>query len=357
MFTQATNKPLIAVLTAVPNVTTSLVPELNSLPVQLLSNPPNITFDDEIKLSEFPSEWLSSLNNAEIMISDPRHLGIFKDHLSSLKWCQSTFAGPDGTIKTIKNTPNLLERVENNSLKMTRIGSKLSMPISEYVISNIIRIERRFDKLMDDQNSNLWSQDRYTQHGFRSIKSLRFAIFGIGDIGSTIARSLKYGFGAENIVGLSRTSKADDPEYLELYNKLYTVSELDDLLENESLDYIICVLPHTTETKYLLNCERLNKCKKSKPWLINVGRGSLISTDELLNALDFGILNGAVLDVFESEPLDPNNKLWNKENVIITPHVSGLTFTQDLVDVFVHNLDRYLKDEELDYLVDIHRGY
>ena len=356
MFGQATEKPLIAVLTKIPNVANSLVPELNALPVQLLSNPENIKFGETLQISQCDNVWLSQLDKAEIVISDPENLGIFKDHLSSLKWCQSSYAGPDGTIKTIRNTQNLLEKIENDSLKVTRVGAKLSMPISEYVVSNIIRIERRFDQLKDAQNSNIWAQDKYEKYGYRPIKSLKFAIFGIGDIGTTIAKSLKYGFGAENIIGLSRTSKSNDKQYQEIFNKCYIFEELDELLENEEIDYIICVLPHTKETQHMLNAKRLKKCK-TKPWLINCGRGSLIESNELLNALDGDIISGAVLDVFEQEPLNPNNELWNRDNVIITPHVSGLTFPEDLINVFMHNLDRYLNDQELEYLVDVHRGY
>eukprot|EP01083_Nonionella_stella_P247743 858616_1 len=107
MLSQSGNKPLIAILTSIPNVVDSLSPHLHALPVELLTNPPNITFDIRDAnsiINNYPSQWLASLNRAEIVISDPENLGIFKEHLSSIKWCQSTFAGPDQTIKTILNT-------------------------------------------------------------------------------------------------------------------------------------------------------------------------------------------------------------------------------------------------------------
>lgn len=350
MSASVTKKPLIAVLTAIPKVSSSLNPELNSLPVQLLPNPSGVTFDGKTAINQYPKEWLSELDRAEIVISDPQNLGIFKDYLSSLRWCQSTFAGPDATVKTIRNTPTLLDRMESNSLQITRVGSRLSMPISEYVVGMIIRIERRFDDMMNAQKLSTWTQGEYSVTGYRTMKRLKFGIFGAGDIGMTIAKSLKYGFGAQHLIALCRTSKDHDAEYQEIFERCYTFKELD------KLHYIICALPHTEETRHLLTAERLQKCR-TKPYLINVGRGSLIETAELIKALDSEVIKGAVLDVFQEEPLSEESQLWQRNDVIISPHVSGLTFCEDLIGVFMGNLDHYLNGEELQYLVDVHRGY
>ncbi len=101
---------------------------------------------------------------------------------------------------------------------------------------------------------------------------------------------------------MSRTSKSNDKQYQELFTKCYTFEELDTLLETEELDYIICALPSTKETKFMLDFDRLRKCK-SKPRLINIGRGDLIKTNELVNALDSNVISDVVLDVSEEEPL------------------------------------------------------
>eukprot|EP01083_Nonionella_stella_P136034 413776_1 len=347
MYTHVTRKRVIAVLSKIPNLSALLTAQLKEMPVHLLSTPSH---------DYYPEEWLNDLKQAEIVISDPAGLGAFSNYLPSIQWCQSTFAGPDATITTIKNTPNLLQLVENNTLQITRIGSKLSMPMSEYVLSMIIRIERRFDLLYTHQSNNEWTSDTYNAMGYKTIKQLRFGIFGIGDIGLTIAKSLKYGFNAQYIVGLSKTSKSNDTEYESVFNKCYVLEELDTLLQNEELDYIICALPSTKDTQYLLDNERLAMCK-SKPWIINIGRGDLIETSQLILALDSHTISGAVLDVFENEPLDANSSLWSRDNVIVTPHISGLTFADDVVDVFMGNLERYLNQQPLRYLVDIHKGY
>merc|ERR1712154_324934 len=104
------------------------------------------------------------------------------------------------------------------------------------------------------------------------------------------------------------------------------------------------------------NEKRLEDCK-NQPYFINVGRGDVIDTDELIKCLDNGVIGGACLDVFENEPLDESNALWQKENVIITPHISALTFPTDVTDVFMRNLTRYQNGEQLEYLVDIETGY
>ena len=370
-------KSLVANLTDVP-VSGILVNKLQSLPVRLLSKPSSISaFDDLRSENEYPKEWLSELNDSEIINADPPNLGLFKNYLSTnLRWCQSTFAGPDATVNTVVNERRLLERVENKQLFITRVGAQLSVPMSEYVVSMIIRIERRFDELIIAQNAKSWTNRLYTQKGYTPIKELKFCILGIGmfhtsmhkimyilfdsckgDIGCSIAKSLKFGFDARKIVGLSKTAKSDDPKYQTLFNECYVFEEIDQMFaENTDIDYIINCLPSTASTKYLLNSNRLGTCTK-RPFFINVGRGDVIKSDELVNCLNNDVLCGACLDVFENEPLDCSNPLWNTKNVIITPHISALTFPEDVVNVFMNNLEKYRNGEPLEYVVDIDAGY
>jgi phosphoglycerate dehydrogenase-like enzyme len=90
---------------------------------------------------------------------------------------------------------------------------------------------------------------------------------------------------------------------------------------------------------------------------MNVGRGKLINEADLVAALSNGIIGGAVLDVFANEPLEGDNPLWQLPNVIVTPHNAATTFPEDIVDIFVTNYGRFLRQETLQHIVDFDLGY
>ena len=127
-------------------------------------------------------------------------------------------------------------------------------------------------------------------------------------------------------------------------------------------DIVIGCLPNTPGTAGLLTETRLRRMKQDA-LLVNVGRGTLLSTAELAAVLADGYLSGAVLDVCDTEPLPPSSPLWGMENVLLTPHVSGRGFGHDrgterlIWEIVMDNLARYLEGKNLRHIVDINRGY
>ena len=117
-------------------------------------------------------------------------------------------------------------------------------------------------------------------------------------------------------------------------------------------DYVVITLPATSKTKHLFNEEIFREMKPSS-FLVNVGRGSIINEKDLVKALKKGWIAGAGLDVFETEPLPDSSPLWEQDNIILTPHVSGFTPLYDdrATDLFAENLRRYLAKEPLLNLV------
>jgi len=123
-------------------------------------------------------------------------------------------------------------------------------------------------------------------------------------------------------------------------------------------DYVVSVLPSTAETRGLLGGEALAACSRERgAVLINVGRGDLLSEADLLHALDQGWIRQAILDVTPVEPLPGESELWSHPQVRITPHVSGLSFPEEVAGLFAENLALFLRGETMRYEIDWGRKY
>ena len=120
------------------------------------------------------------------------------------------------------------------------------------------------------------------------------------------------------------------------------------------------VLPGVDTTRNIMNAERFALMKDGS-YLINVGRGTSVNTNDLISALRSGKLAGAALDVTNPEPLDPANELWDMDNVIITPHASGNYLLEGtlvrVVDILIENFDSYTSGRPLRNIVDRSFGY
>jgi glyoxylate/hydroxypyruvate reductase len=135
-----------------------------------------------------------------------------------------------------------------------------------------------------------------------------------------------------------------------------TLDELDRVLMGA--DAVVVTLPGTPATRGLLDARRL-ALLPTHAVLVNVGRGSVVDSTALANALDNGKLRGAVLDVADVEPLPPESVLWGRANVIISPHTAALTVDEDdrILALFIDNLDRFLTGRPLRNVVDSDAGY
>lgn len=143
-------------------------------------------------------------------------------------------------------------------------------------------------------------------------------------------------------------------------NKICAIADLDMLLPGT--DIVICALPGTRETAGLMGKARLTKMRRSAI-LINVGNGSILSCTDLAEIMKGARLRGSALDVTDPEPLPENSPLWDMDNVIVTPHIAGPSFSGDahtaeiIWDICMDNLERYAADEPLRNLTDPRRGY
>jgi phosphoglycerate dehydrogenase-like enzyme len=121
-------------------------------------------------------------------------------------------------------------------------------------------------------------------------------------------------------------------------------------------DFVVLTVPLTPATRHLIGGPELEAMKPSA-WLINIARGPIVDEAALLEALSAKRIGGAILDVFDEEPLPAGHPLWEFENVVITPHISGPSTPGEIAPIFNDNLRRYLSGRALRFQVDRTRGY
>lgn len=284
-------------------------------------------------------EYREKVKEAEVIIGEPTVEEI--KEAPNLKWIQMTWAGTEFYTKD-ENFPK--------DVVLTNMSGAFGETISEYVIGVILSLYRNFPAYYRNQSEKIW-RDVGSE---KTLFGKKVLILGAGDIGTCIARRLRP-FGCRNI-GVRRTVR----EYESCFDEMYTLSEAEECLKEA--DIVVGCLPDTKETTGFLNRERLLKMKQDA-LLVNVGRGSLIVTKDLVEVLEMGHLYGVALDVVKPEPLPKKSKLWDMENVIITPHISGIGFGHDvrtedkIYDIISENIRRYIGGDELLNVVDFAHGY
>lgn len=222
------------------------------------------------------------------------------------------------------------------------------LAIAEHIIMVLLMLMRRMPEYQAAMADRSWP----CFSPIRSISGSNILMLGTGDIGSNTARRLN-ALGAK-VTGVCRSGKSGEPAF----HRVVKVSELDRLLPNA--DAVILALPSTPDTIGILSRERINTLNSSA-FVINVGRGSAIDQEALVEALNNHSIAGAALDVMIPEPLPLDHPLWNCPNTIITPHVSGndaLESTREAdVSMFLSDLIRYANGNSPEYLVNRKAGY
>lgn len=268
----------------------------------------------------------------DIILGRPDLVAALLAQARQLRWVQSTFAGVDALLAPGLRTDYLLTGVKN-------VHGPL---LSEYVMAHILARERNIIATFQHQSKHHWEQLPY-----RSLDGLTMGIVGLGSIGGLIAKTAR-SFGMR-VLGMKRSiGKVDHVE------RVFLPAERTDFLPR--LDYLVLILPATPETRHFIGSAELSMMKHDAV-LINVGRGSTVRQNDLISALHNGHIGGAILDVFEEEPLPEDNPLWSAPNTIITPHNAGFSFPHQIAAIFCSNYQRYLNGLPPEYQIDFNRGY
>lgn len=297
--------------------------------------------EDKVLFFDNEEELLKSDDyaNIEIVLGEPELSTI--QLMKNLRWIQMTWAGAN----KYTSAPDFPEHIV-----LTSASGAYGCVISEYIISGILALYKNLFSYRAQMKSGGWNKIE----GEDTLEGKRVLILGTGNIGQETAKKLRC-FGAYT-VGICRT-----PGNKHLpFDEIYTIDSVDTQLQ--SADVVIIALPGTAETAGMFDAERIKKMK-ANAILVNVGRGFIVNTDELTNALQKGLLRGAVLDVTDPEPLPEKHPLRNMENVLLTPHISGIGWGENMftrkriLDIFCENMKRDRNNEPKKNIIDFSKGY
>ncbi|WP_138416642.1 D-2-hydroxyacid dehydrogenase [Aquibacillus sediminis] len=250
----------------------------------------------------------------------------------NLKWVHSFGAGVN---------PYVYNREWKQDVLLTRTVCSFGSRISQYCLSYYLKDMQEHDYFRAHQNEKKW-QPKEPQ----LINGQKVMVYGTGEIGQEVAKI--FSTIGMDVVGVSLSGKQKD-----YFRDVYAVST--ETEELHDADLVINTLPLTDSTEQLFGEEFFTRLTHAV--FINVGRGSSIVDDALLRALDDGRIRLAVLDVFREEPLPKGNRLWNHENVLITPHISAVTTVEEAAECFLDTLNTIENNGVLHNKVDVTRGY
>lgn len=242
------------------------------------------------------------------------------NHAPKIDWIHTGTAGFDWLR---------VPEVEQRGIVVSRTLHAMDTPIAEYVLAAMLAQVKNVGNLIEAQSHRAWETPQHEELFGKTV-----GIVGAGSIGSRIAGYAK-AFGMQ-VLGLKRS-----PEPVANFDAVYGSAELPRLLQ--ASDFVVLACPLTPETHSMMGYAQLKQMKPTG-YLINIARGALLVEADLIRALNEGLVAGAALDVFETEPLPPESPLWTTPKLMISPHASfrSPNVRGRVIEEFCANLERYL---------------
>ncbi|MBR5545309.1 MAG: D-2-hydroxyacid dehydrogenase [Clostridia bacterium] len=280
----------------------------------------------EVVFQQMENEPLSAeMFQAEAIICNGLFLYNDLDKFPNLKFVQLTSAGLDRVF---------VERMTEKGIKLCNARGVYSTPMAEWALTGVLSLYKQTKAFYENQKNHKWNKIR----NIKELSDSTVCIVGCGSVGTECAKLFKP-FSSE-IVAVDIVKPISD-----LFDSYYTINNVAKAVENA--DVVILTLPLTDETQNLFNKELLSHFKNDAI-LVNIARGAIVNENDLTDALKNGTIGGAVLDVFNEEPLSEKSELWNMDNVIITPHNSFASQknVDRLCKVVYNNLKKYIEGDE-----------
>lgn len=236
--------------------------------------------------------------------------------------------------------------LRDRSVIVSNTGGVNCRIMSEYAIGAVLAHSTRVYENMLNQSKHYWKKYQCVD----SVEGKVLLLVGAGRTGKLISK-------IGRILGMEcRGIKRDISKGSENFDHISTLEDLDE--ELSIADYVVCTLPLTDATRNLFDINRFQKMKKEAIF-INISRGKLVVQGDLVKALRRGIIAGAILDVYEKEPLCPDDDLWDVPNLHLTPHSSGRLedFMDRAIECCALNLSAYLGGKTIPNLIDLENEY
>ena len=276
-----------------------------------------------------------ALKTADFMINSFPPKERLRERAPQLKWIQTTGAGIDALLP-LTWLPEGITLTNNRGAH----GHKAE----DYCALALLALHTRLPETLQYQRDRVWKQVLTAPIAGRTA-----VVVGFGDLGQGAGRAAaKLGL---RVIAVTRSGKAAAPA-----EAAYPVSRINEALP--LADFLIVTTPTTPETRGLIDAKRLDLLKHGAG-VVNIGRAALMDYARLREKLESGELSGAVLDVFEQEPLPADSPWWTARNVIVTPHISCDTpgYIDRLLDRWFENFERFLAGQPLENAVDRTLGY
>lgn len=234
--------------------------------------------------------------------------------------------------------------VDWSQYRLSKSSGVHAATISEYVLGAVLYALKGFGTFVRQQQRREWKRFWLDECTGKTL-----GIVGVGMIGERLARHAK-------ALGMTVIGTVSTPRAIQGVDAVFGTDEVDRVLG--AADFVVVLVPLTEQTRGMIDRSALQAMKPGA-WLINVARGGVVEEGALIEALRQGAIGGAVLDVFEDEPLPEASPLWELENVLITPHVAGTTqhYLARALEVFEANYRAFSGSGELTTPVSVERGY
>ena len=305
---------------------------------------------------KFPNIAESEWEDVEILYS-ARHFPE-PEHAPRLRWIQLHSAGMEHMI----NKP-IVQEAED--VEVTSSSGMHAIQMSEYCMAMMLAFMYQVPLMIERKRRVEWGEKPYQTFNPHGLRGQTLGIVGYGSIGRELAR-IAHTMGMTVLASKRDLLGAvtDNGYYLQgtgdpegdLPERFYPPEAVASMASE--CDFLVLAMPLTERTRHMIN-EDVFKAMPKSAYLINVARGGVVDEDALISALASEEIAGAALDVFEQEPLPATSPLWNLDNVIISPHVSGNTsnYHDKVADVFIENLKRYLEKRPLLNVLNRTEGY
>ncbi len=297
---------------------------------------PDIAARLEVFVDWDTEHWVESMKTAEVLLTWDLPTENLAAVAPNLKWIHCIGAGVEH-LCPMDWVPEGLIVTNNKGAHADKAG--------EYALMAVLMLHNKMPAILSNQRNAKWRSLFSTP-----IEGKTVGLIGVGSIGGGAARQLDKL--PVHIIGVTRHGRPHPHVH-----EMVAMDQLDAVLPR--MDYIFVSTPSTPETNGLFSRERLQRLKQGAG-VINVGRGSTMDYHALAELLQSGHLSGAIIDVFEAEPLPSDSPLWSAPNFVVTPHVSaddGDHYVPITLELFFNNLKRYIAGETLMNVVRPELGY